>query len=233
METFKKKLDDTKAVSSGNVVRIREIEDLIVQRDALFEKENRLLQAVVELKSLYLRIKDYEFEGGSAPRDLYDDFARRLQTCEYEDEVAALKRNQILNNFETVCNDMFVKYFGQRAKMAVFDQAELEAVVKKSALRANELKMDLRSLPGQMITDQQLDEWARQRAKDAAANPRLAREPLVLVSNKQGDTLQDKSMIVTGIRKNIEQYGLKDGLKASNAALIPERLLRDGRSGTT
>lgn len=34
MEMFKKRLDDTKAVSTSNVVRIREIEDIIVQRDS-------------------------------------------------------------------------------------------------------------------------------------------------------------------------------------------------------
>jgi len=36
MEMFKKRLDDTKAVSTSNVVRIREIEDVIVQRDSSF-----------------------------------------------------------------------------------------------------------------------------------------------------------------------------------------------------
>ena len=36
MEMFNKRLDDTKAVSTSNVVRIREIEDVIVQRDSSF-----------------------------------------------------------------------------------------------------------------------------------------------------------------------------------------------------
>ena len=34
MEMFKKKHDDTKAITSTNVARIREIEDIIVQRDS-------------------------------------------------------------------------------------------------------------------------------------------------------------------------------------------------------
>ena len=176
-----------------------------------------------ELKKLYLRIKDYEFEGGSAPKQLYEEFTALMKHCEYEDELASLKRNQILNNFETVCNDMFVKYFGQRGKMAVYDPEQLVEIVKKSALRANDLKMSLRDLPKQMITDADIDRIMQDVAKDR--NPH--REPLVLVSRKQGETVADKSMIVTGIRKNIQQYGLADGLRVSNAALIPESLLRD------
>lgn len=36
MELFKKKLEDTKAVSTSNVVRRKEIEDIIIQRDSIF-----------------------------------------------------------------------------------------------------------------------------------------------------------------------------------------------------
>ena len=67
---------------------------------------------VTELRNLYLRIKDYEFEGGSAPKELYEQFQAKMKSCEYEDELVTIRRNQILNNFETVCHDQFVKYFG-------------------------------------------------------------------------------------------------------------------------
>lgn len=36
MEMFKKKYDDTKATTSSNVMRIKQIEDVIVQRDSNF-----------------------------------------------------------------------------------------------------------------------------------------------------------------------------------------------------
>lgn len=193
--------------------------DLLV----LFEKENALVRSIEELKKLYLRIKDFEFEGGTAAKNLYEEFAALMKHCEYEDELVVLKRNQILNNFETVCNDMFVKYFGQRGKMAVYDPEQLIEIVKKSSMRANDLKMSLRDLPKQIITDQDIDKMMQDVAKDRNPN----KEPLVLVSRKQGETIADKSMIITGIRKNILQYGVTDGLKVSNAALIPESLLKD------
>lgn len=179
------------------------------------------MQSVTDMRVVYLRIKDYEFEGGSAPRELYEDYIRRIKHCEYEDELIDLKRNQILNNFETVCNDMFVKYFGQRGKTAVFDVEMLKDIVKKSSLRSNELKMSLRDLPNQFITDNDVNRWMKEIAKEGSRPS----EPLVLVSNKHGETLADKSMIVTGIRKNIMQYGVEDGLRVSNAALIPKSIL--------
>ena len=183
-----------------------------------------MIKGITELKNIYLRIKDYEFEGGSAPKELYEDFTSRIRQCEYEDELIGVKRNQILNNFETVSSDLFVKYFGQRGRTAVYDVDQLGEIVKKSALRANDLKQSLRDLPKQMITDENIDEWMKQMAKERSKIPN---EPLVLVSRKNGENLQDKSMIVTGIRKNIEQYGIKDGLKVSNAALIPQSLLNN------
>ena len=223
MNMFKQKLDDTKAVSSGNIVRIKEIEDIIIQRDILFEKENKLISNIQEMRRVYMRIKDYEFEGGSAPKELYEDIASRIQSCEYDDELISIKRNQLLNNFETVSNDMFLKYFSQRAKINVYDNKDLEDIVKASALRSNKLKMELRDLPNQLIDERKIDQWM----KEAAESNNKKNERLVLVSNKQGDTLQDKSMIVTGIRKNMQQYGVKDGLKISNASLIPESILKN------
>lgn len=193
----------------------------------LFEKENKNVLQIEELKSLYLRIKDYEFEGGSAPKEMYDEFLRVIKSCEYEEELISMKRNQLLNNFETVCNDMFVKYFGLRGRANVYDEEQLAQIVKKSALRSNELKMDLRDLPRQMLTDENMEEMLKKVAKEKPSNPILDfREPLALVSNKQGETLQDKSLIVTGIRKNIEQYGMRDGLKVANASLLPKSFLQ-------
>jgi len=175
-----------------------------------------------------LRIKDYEFEGGSAPNELYGEFTQRIKNCEYEDELITLKRNQILNNFETVCNDMFVKYFGQRGKTVVYDVEQLKEMVKKSALKANDLRMSLRDMPRQLITDENIDQWMKEVAKaKPGVNTKLPDEPLVLVSNKNADTIQDKSMVVTNIRKNIEMYGIKDGLRVANAALVPKRLLEE------
>lgn len=174
------------------------------------------------MKKLYLRIKDYEFEGGSAPKELYEDYVRRIKHCEYEDELIDLRRNQILNNFETVCNDMFVKYFGQRGKTAVYDPDRLIDIVKKSALRSNDLKMSLRDLPNQFITDQDIDNMLKQVAKE-----QRPAEPMVLISRKNAETIADKSLVMSNLRKNILQYGVEDGLKVSNAALLPQSLFLD------
>ena len=45
---------------------------------------------VTELKSLYLRIKDFEFEGGSAPKEVYEQFQAKMKSCEYEDELVSI-----------------------------------------------------------------------------------------------------------------------------------------------
>lgn len=233
MEAFKKRLDDTKAVSTSNVIRIRELEDLIIQRDGslvthavLFEKQNKLNLEITELKKIYLRIKDYEFEGGSAPRELYLDYADKLKKCEYEDELIFVKRNQLLNTFETLNNDAFLKYFGAKGKLAVYDVEQLKEIVQKSANRANDLKTKLRDRTNQELTKDKTDQLTREIERQIA-RPTLPQEPLVLVSRKNAETLEDKTMIMTDISKNIKKYGLRDGLRVSNAALLPESLLMD------
>lgn len=60
-----------------------------------------------ELKELYNRIKDYEFEGKSAPDHMYRDFKNILLESELEEDTLKLRRNQLLNNFETVTNPQF------------------------------------------------------------------------------------------------------------------------------
>ena len=75
-----------------------------------------------------------------------------------------------------------------------------------------------------MITDQNMDQWLKEMAKGKPTS-RLPDEPLTIISMKNAETIQDKSMVMTNIRKNIEQYGIRDGLKVSNAAIIPQRLL--------
>lgn len=176
---------------------------------------------------MYLRIKDYEFEGGAAPRELYLEYADRVKKCEYEDELIFVKRNQLLNNFETLNNDAFLKYFGAKGKMAVYDVDQLKDIVQKSAVKANDLKTKLRDRKNQELTKEQTDQLTRELERQIA-RPTLPNEPLVLVSRKNAENLDDKSVIINDISKNIKKYGLRDGLRVSNAALLPESLLYDG-----
>ena len=111
---FKKQLDKTFAITTTEMMKRKELEDLIIKRDRklpyfnpileLFEKENTLLRSVSELKELYNRIKDYEFEGKSAPDHMYRDFKNTLLESELEEDTIKLRRNQLLNNFETATN---------------------------------------------------------------------------------------------------------------------------------
>ena len=63
IDMFKKRLDKTYALTTEDVARRKALEDIILQRDALFEKENEYISKINELRELYLRIKDFEFEG--------------------------------------------------------------------------------------------------------------------------------------------------------------------------
>jgi hypothetical protein len=97
-------------------------------------------------------------------------------------------------------------------------------MVRKSAMKINDLKIDVRDLPKQLLSDNDLkkmmmDDGGRR------GNGSVPNEPLVLKTRKNPTSLEDQSIILSSLRKNIDMYGLRDGLKKTDAALIPTRIL--------
>ena len=69
MDLFRNKLEEVKVATTKDIVRKKALEDVVIKRDELFEKENELFSQCRILKTYYLKIKDYEFQGKSAPHD--------------------------------------------------------------------------------------------------------------------------------------------------------------------
>ena len=156
---------------------------------------------------------------------MYRDFKNQIQHCEFEDENIILRRNQILNNFETVTQQGFIKYFGQRGKNLIYDNDLLKKIIKESAIKANDLKIEIRDLPRNLIDEKDTNNILKQKARfNRAAVPN---EPLALKSRKNVQNVQDISYILSSVRKNIEMYGLKNGLKKADSAFVPVRVIED------
>ena len=100
----------------------------------------------------------------------------------------------------------------------VYDNETLKRIIHNTTERITNLKIDLRDYPKQLIKDEELENMLSAGAK----NNRFLNEPLVLRSAKQADNVLDQTRILRNIRKNIENYGVEEGLKEANAALIPQ-----------
>lgn len=161
IDMIKKRLDKTYALTTEDVARRKALEDIIIQRDSLFEQENSYISKINELRELYLRIKDFEFEGKSAPADMYYDFKDLLTQSEFAQETIELKRNQILNNFETVTSKGFVRYFSEKGRNVVFSNENLQKIIQRTVVRQNQLKMDIRDAPGQLMDDSHIEEMMK------------------------------------------------------------------------
>ena len=216
------RLKNKYSITTGDLVKKNVLEELIVERDKVFESENELIGDIARLRELYLIIKDYEFEGKSAPKERYMAFQELLTNCEYQDELIESKRNHILNNFETATNDHFIKYFSDRGKNVVYDNETLKRIIHNTTERITNLKIDLRNYPKQLIKDEELEDML----SAGARNNRFLNEPLVLRSAQQADNVLDQTRILRNIRKNIENYGVEEGLKEAKAALIPQSVYR-------
>ena len=116
MELFRSKLEEVKVATTKDLVRKKALEDVVIKRDDLFEKENELFSQCRILKDQYLKIKGYEFEGRSAPGQMYTNFQEIMTNCEYLYELVETKRNYIFNNFETASQDAFLKFFSGNGK---------------------------------------------------------------------------------------------------------------------
>ena len=68
------RLKNKYSITTGDLVKKNVLEELIVERDKVFETENELIGDIARLRELYLIIKDYEFEGKSAPKERYMAF---------------------------------------------------------------------------------------------------------------------------------------------------------------
>lgn len=221
MELFRGKLDGVRVATTKDVVRKRAMEDVVIKRDELFDKENELFSQLKILKELYQKIKDYEFEGKSAPQNSYTHFQEIMTNCEYLDELIETKRNYIHNNFETASQEAFLKFFTENGKNLIYDVETLKGVIKRSAVNIDNLKGDLRNQPRKLQTDKDLEDAMR--VDKTSKNYQL--DDVVLKTTLQGENAMEQSMILRKIRRNIEDYGLDLGMKKSNSALIPRAVV--------
>jgi hypothetical protein len=157
---------------------------------------------------------------------MYRDFKNILLESELEEDTLKLRRNQLLNNFETASNPQFVKYFSEKHGSKAYTNDYLKKVIKKSAIRINNLKINIRDLPKQLIMDEDLKNLMAD--DDLIRKATIPNEPLVLRTRKNPTSLEDQSIILSSLRKNIDMYGLRDGLKKTDTALIPQRILEQG-----
>jgi hypothetical protein len=78
---------------------------------------------------------------------MYKEFKNLMLECELEEESLSLRRNQLLNNFETISNHEFMEYFFEKNGSKVLTNDYLKEIIKKSAIRVNNLKINIRDLP--------------------------------------------------------------------------------------
>lgn len=158
---------------------------------------------------------------------MYRDFKSLLLESELAEDTLQLRRNQLLNNFETASNPQFVKYFSEKNGAKAYTNDYLKQVIKKSAIRINNLKINIRDLPKKLIKDEDLKNLMAD--DDLVRTATIPNEPLVLRTRKNPQSLEDQSIILSSLRKNIDMYGLRDGLKKTDTALIPTRILEQSR----
>lgn len=156
---------------------------------------------------------------------MYRNFKDLLTNCEFEDDTISLRRNQILNNFETVTQTGFVRYFGQKGKNIIYDNDYLKKMIERNALRANDLKIQVRDMPKYLMSDGDVKQILKNKSPNQWQKPSVPNEPLVLKTRKNPQNLQEESMVLSSLRKNIEMFGLKNGLKKTGAVFIPERVI--------
>jgi len=177
-----------------------------------------LISSISSLHALYLQIKDAEFSGIPASLDLYSMFKEQLTNAEFASETISLKRNQILNNFETLSQPTFTRYFGKSGENIVFSNDRLNKIIQRSALRANDLKIKIKDMPRELITDEHI----RQMIDSTVDNKPIAQEILILKSRKNPQTIEDQSMVLGNLVNSVRYYGVRDGLKKADMSLIPE-----------
>jgi hypothetical protein len=78
---------------------------------------------------------------------MYREFKNLMLESELEEESLQLRRNQLLNNFETISNPEFMEYFFEKNGSKALTNDYLKDMIKKSALRVNDLKINIRDLP--------------------------------------------------------------------------------------
>lgn len=220
MDMFRGKLNDLKVATTKDVVRKRALEDVVIKRDELFEKENDLIKQCSTQKNLYLKIKDYEFQGKSAPSDLYSNFQEIMTNCEYLDELVETKRNYIYNNFETASQDAFLKFFTENGKKTIYDVDTLKDVIQRTSTKIDKQRGNLRDVPRQFIDDNWINDLTRIKRDDKYHSM----DDVVLRTTQKAGNYQEQSTILRNVRKNIESYGQEMGLKNTNSQIVPRNI---------
>jgi hypothetical protein len=226
MDMFRTKLEEVKVATTKDIVKKRALEDVVIKRDELFEKENELFSQCRILKTYYLKIKDQEFQGKSAPPEMYSVFQEVMTNCEYLDELVETKRNYIFNNFETASQDAFLKFFSENGKNLIYDVETLKNVIKRTAVNIDNLKGDLRDNPRQLISDSEI----LNTMKIDRSGRYYSLDDVVLKTAVRPENYQDQSTVLRNVRRNIQDYGLDLGLRNTNALLVPRVVVEQARN---
>lgn len=112
---------------------------------------------------------------------------------------------------------------GTSGKNIVYNNDKLKQIIQKSLKRQNDLKIDIRDAPKRIITNDDIQRMVN----ESGVSSIIPQGPMILRTNKKADDLNDMSNVLDSVVSNVRRYGLADGLKKTDASLIPISYLDD------
>ena len=109
-----------------------------------------------------------------------------------------------------------MRYFGEKGRNVVFSNENLQKIIQRTVVRQNQLKMDIRDAPGQLMDDSHIEAMMRKVGRTKL----LPQSSLSLKTNKRVENVHDLSLVLNSVVDNVSRYGLADGLMKADASLI-------------